>query len=300
MFRAMENEPKRADDGAPTLGALLYTDSTTGGPSEKDFVALLQRVAARDASALQLLFQRAHPIVFTAGLRITTSREAAEELTVDVFHEVWRNPAAYDPAEGSVLGWIMNRVRACANDRPGDPREPLGEHERSRRLKAALGILDALGSGTYREEAEWLGAVADALAYWPTDLVRPPARLWDRLARRILAEARVPPGRAAPQAWTEPEWREAAPGISVQLLAIDPERDRVSMLVRLAPGAHYPSHRHAGVEELHLLAGELVVDEKKLLPGGYLRSESGSTDQLVWSETGCTCFLTTSARDELG
>ena len=29
------------------------------------------------------------------------------------------------------------------------------------------------------------------------------------------------------------------------------------MLVRLAPGAAYPPHRHAGVEELHLLEGEL-------------------------------------------
>ena len=29
------------------------------------------------------------------------------------------------------------------------------------------------------------------------------------------------------------------------------------MLVRLAPGTDYPPHRHAGVEELHLLDGEI-------------------------------------------
>jgi ChrR-like protein with cupin domain len=40
------------------------------------------------------------------------------------------------------------------------------------------------------------------------------------------------------------------------LVATDTERDRVSMLVRLAPGASYPAHTHAGVEELHLLDGE--------------------------------------------
>ena len=326
----------RVDDRVLTLGTLLYTDSTTGAPLERDFVALLQRVATRDASALQLLFQLTHQIVFTSSLRITASRDAAEELTVDVFHEVWRNTAEYDPADGSVLGWIMNRIHARANDRNGDLREPLDEAGRSSRLKAALAILEAPRSPGHfahesehsqlvfayflqtlpvdglsaaqanlsacaecREELDWLRAVSDALVYWPTDLVRPSAPLWDRLARRILAEARVPPDRAARQAWTEPEWKEAAPGISVQLLAIDPEKDRVSMLVRLAPGAHYPPHRHAGVEELHLLSGELVVDEKKLFPGGYLRSESGSADQLVWSETGCTCFLTTSVRDEL-
>jgi hypothetical protein len=35
----------------------------------------------------------------------------------------------------------------------------------------------------------------------------------------------------------EPEWEEAAPGLSYKLLATDEENDRVSLLVRLAPGA---------------------------------------------------------------
>ena len=48
------------------------------------------------------------------------------------------------------------------------------------------------------------------------------------------------------------------------------------MLVRLAPGAEYPPHTHAGVEELHMLQGELIVDDKKLYPGDYLRSEPGT------------------------
>ena len=69
------------------------------------------------------------------------------------------------------------------------------------------------------------------------------------------------------------------------------------MLVRLGPGVDYPPHRHAGVEELHLLHGELVVDDKKLYPGDYYRAEAGSADARVWSETGCTCVLITSTRD---
>jgi anti-sigma factor ChrR (cupin superfamily) len=71
----------------------------------------------------------------------------------------------------------------------------------------------------------------------------------------------------------------------------------VSMLVRLAPGTDYPPHRHADVEELHLLHGELIVDEKTLYPGDYLRSEPGTVDHRVWSETGCTCVLLTSIDD---
>ena len=77
------------------------------------------------------------------------------------------------------------------------------------------------------------------------------------------------------------------------------ERKRISMVVRLAPGAEYPPHEHAGVEELHLLDGELWIDERKLYPGDYNRADPGTADKRVWSETGCTCVLITSTRDML-
>lgn len=149
-----------------------------------------------------------------------------------------------------------------------------------------------------REELRTLGPVVDALVGWPTDVLRPPTPLWDRLARRISAETGHPP-IAAPPRPPEPEWEEAAPGISCKLLATDTEKGRVSMLVRLAPGAEYPPHIHAGVEELHMLDGELLVNDKKLHAGDYLRSEPGTADHRVWSETGCTCVLLTSSRDVL-
>jgi hypothetical protein len=41
----------------------------------------------------------------------------AEELTVDVFHDVWRRASTYDPAGGSVVGWIINQARSRAIDR---------------------------------------------------------------------------------------------------------------------------------------------------------------------------------------
>ena len=72
------------------------------------------------------------------------------------------------------------------------------------------------------------------------------------------------------------------------------------MLVRLAPGVVYPPHTHAGLEELHLLDGELWIDHHKLVAGDYNRAEPGTSDDLVWSETGCTCVLITSPGDRLG
>ena len=99
--------------------------------------------------------------------------------------------------------------------------------------------------------------------------------------------------------WPEPDWKEVAPGISCRLLSNDAEHDRVSMLVRLAPGTRYPPHRHAGLEELHLLHGELWINDRKLRPGDYNRAEAGSADEDVWSETGCTCALITSSLSTL-
>jgi anti-sigma factor ChrR (cupin superfamily) len=90
-----------------------------------------------------------------------------------------------------------------------------------------------------------------------------------------------------------------APGIECKLLAKDSERDRISMLVRLAAGASYPPHTHADVEELHLLDGELWIDGRKLVPGEYNRGAPGESDDNVWSETGCTCLLVTSTNDTL-
>src|SRR5947208_1436107 len=154
----------------------------------------------------------------------------------------------------------------------------------------------------HREVAS-LRPIIDRFVSWPTDVLRPTTSLQARLARRIAEQTGkppvLPPARQGEQTWSEPEWEQVAPGIECKLLATDTDRHRVSMLVRLAPGASYPAHTHAGVEELHLLDGELWIDEKKLFPGDYNYGAPGAGDERVWSETGCTCVLVTSIKDVL-
>ncbi len=129
--------------------------------------------------------------------------------------------------------------------------------------------------------------------------MRPTTSLQARLARRIADEAGKEPVLLPARQWSEPEWEQVAPGIECKLLATDTERHRVGMLVRLAPGASYPAHSHAGVEELHLLDGELWIDKRKLFPGDYNHGAAGAADERVWSQTGCTCVLVTSSKDVL-
>jgi RNA polymerase sigma-70 factor (ECF subfamily) len=110
-------EAAQQSDPAPgTLGEVLY-----GKPKklvvEADWLALVRSVAAGEQAALHALYERAHRPVFTLIIRLVKSRETAEELTIDVFHDVWRRASGYDEANGTVLGWIMNQARSRAIDR---------------------------------------------------------------------------------------------------------------------------------------------------------------------------------------
>jgi RNA polymerase sigma-70 factor, ECF subfamily len=143
-----------------TLGDVI---NLSKGVSEKDWFRLVQSIAARDQLALHSLYEQTHRIVFTLIVRITSSRETAEELTLDVFHDVWRRASTYDPANGSVLGWILNQARSRAIDRlrfehrkkrvsdyvngpltttaANDPHQACHLEEHSRLLRNALEVL---------------------------------------------------------------------------------------------------------------------------------------------------------------
>jgi anti-sigma factor ChrR (cupin superfamily) len=150
-----------------------------------------------------------------------------------------------------------------------------------------------------RQEIETLRPIVRSFVGWSTDVLRPAEPLWGRLASRIATETATQPFVPPPDAPIKPEWEQAAPGIHVKILARNADNDGVSMLVRLDPGTDYPGHRHAGIEELHLLHGILKVDDRTLYPGDFIHAEAGSVDHRVWSETGCTCFLVTSTKDAL-
>jgi RNA polymerase sigma-70 factor (ECF subfamily) len=95
---------------------VLYAGGAKAAP-EAEWVALVRSVAGGDQLAFRALYDRTHRIVFTLSLRITNDRETAEEVTLDVFHDLWRRASRYDPAGGTVVGWIVNQARSRAIDR---------------------------------------------------------------------------------------------------------------------------------------------------------------------------------------
>jgi RNA polymerase sigma-70 factor (ECF subfamily) len=112
-----QNHDHRDPGSAGTLGDLLYADSAKPRVSETEWRELVEAVAAGDQLALQALYDRSHRLVFTLTLRILGNPASAEEVTLDVFHDVWRRASAYDAQGGSVLGWVMNQARSRAIDR---------------------------------------------------------------------------------------------------------------------------------------------------------------------------------------
>jgi RNA polymerase sigma-70 factor, ECF subfamily len=116
----MASESPKTEEREPaaqnTLGALLYAGDKAV-VSEAEWALLVQAIGGGDQVALHRLYEMAHRVVFTLLVRITSNRATAEELTVDVFHDVWRRASRYDPENGTVLGWIMNQARSRAIDR---------------------------------------------------------------------------------------------------------------------------------------------------------------------------------------
>jgi quercetin dioxygenase-like cupin family protein len=87
------------------------------------------------------------------------------------------------------------------------------------------------------------------------------------------------------------------PGVEVSIFHTDPVARIVSGLLKAEPGVQYPLHRHAAVEEIYMLSGDLVVGEQVYGAGDYLRSHPGSVHN-PYSTTGCMFFFHTSMDDE--
>jgi hypothetical protein len=71
-------------------------------------------------------------------------------------------------------------------------------------------------------------------------------------------------------------------------------RDEVSrtqhLLVKAAAGVVYPLHQHAGIEEIYMLEGELIIDDEVYLAGDYIRSYPNSI-HAPFTNTSCMFLI---------
>jgi len=82
-----------------------------------DLDALLRRVAEEDVEAFAAFYDLTRARVFGLVLRVLRDPGYSEETTQDVYLQVWRNAATYNPAAGTPLAWLMTLAHRRAVDR---------------------------------------------------------------------------------------------------------------------------------------------------------------------------------------
>jgi RNA polymerase sigma-70 factor (ECF subfamily) len=158
-------------------------------PGDVPLEGLLALVAGGDEQAFAEIYRRIAPAVFGLVVKVVRDPAQAEEVTQEVFVELWRTASRFDPARGTARSWVMtcahrravDRVRSAeraarrddlagrrAQGRPYDEVveqvETGLERERVRRGLAALTdlqreavVLAYYGGYTHRQIAELLG-----------------------------------------------------------------------------------------------------------------------------------------------
>ncbi|HTS15322.1 MAG TPA: sigma-70 family RNA polymerase sigma factor, partial [Candidatus Sulfotelmatobacter sp.] len=77
---------------------------------------LLQRVAAADAGALDLLYERNRAMAYALAMRITGDAALAEDVLQEAFLGIWRNASRYAVARASARTWLLSIVHHRAID----------------------------------------------------------------------------------------------------------------------------------------------------------------------------------------
>ena len=88
---------------------------------------LIQRIAAGDSHAFELLYRRYVRSVFGLALRRLGDRMRAEDAVQETFAAVWRSARTYRPERGAGSPWLYAVARNAIVDRARGRQEPPSE-----------------------------------------------------------------------------------------------------------------------------------------------------------------------------
>jgi hypothetical protein len=121
----------------------------------------------------------------------------------------------------------------------------------------------------------------------------PPPHIRRELLRKIALQPRVV--RAEAGAWEKTPF----PGVEIRRLLVDKLTGTVTTLLRAAPAAVYPAHRHGGLEQVYVIDGDLVFDDHTLETGDYEVSGGTTRHSSITSKTGCLALIIHHVGDEI-
>ncbi|MET0590790.1 MAG: ECF RNA polymerase sigma factor SigK [Naasia sp.] len=99
---------------------------------------LLARIASGDRAAFAELYDQVAPRIFGLIRRVLVDQAQSEEVTQEVFLEIWQTADRYSPAKGSALTWMLtmshrravDRIRASQAGRDRDMKIGMRDYER--------------------------------------------------------------------------------------------------------------------------------------------------------------------------
>jgi len=86
-------------------------------PANDTWVHWVSQIVQEDESALAHLYDASSPLVYGLALRILGDAGAAEEVTLDVYLQVWKQANRFNPLRGRVSTWLMTMARSRAIDK---------------------------------------------------------------------------------------------------------------------------------------------------------------------------------------
>ena len=92
-----------------------HKDFESGEPLTQD--QLLARVAQGDQAAFAALYDQIAPRVLGLVRRLLRDHAQSEEVTQEIFLEIWQTATRYDSAKGGASTWIMTMAHRRAVDR---------------------------------------------------------------------------------------------------------------------------------------------------------------------------------------
>ena len=84
---------------------------------DQQWADLIGQMASGNQTSLARLYDQSSRLVFGLVMRILKDRGAAEEITLDTYHQIWRQAQHFDSQRGKPSSWILTIARNRAIDR---------------------------------------------------------------------------------------------------------------------------------------------------------------------------------------
>ena len=128
-----------------------------------DLDSLLDGVRAGDKAAFSALYDAVAPQVLGLATHILRDQAQAEEVTQEVFVEVWQKAHTFDPARGSAKSWVLRLAKSRSIDRLRSWRSAQARDTEDFNLQLTTWVAPAEEEAAQRLESQELQELIDSI-----------------------------------------------------------------------------------------------------------------------------------------